>query len=81
METRVAVISMIVEEPEAAEKLNALLHNYRRYIIGRMGIPYREKGIGIISVALDAPTDTINALTGVLGRISGVVAKAAYAKT
>lgn len=81
METRVAVISIIVENPEAVAKLNALLHNYSRFIIGRMGIPYREKGISIISVAMDAPTDTINALTGVLGRIEGVVAKAAYSRT
>ncbi len=81
METRVAVISIIVENTEAVEKLNSILHDYGRYIIGRMGIPYREKGISIISVALDAPTDTINALTGALGRISGLSAKAAYSKS
>lgn len=80
METRVAVISIIVDKTEAVERLNALLHNYAQFIIGRMGIPYREKGINIISVALDAPTDTVNALTGALGRIDGVVAKAAYSK-
>ncbi len=81
METRVAVISIIVENTEAVEKLNNILHEYGRYIIGRMGIPYREKGISIISVALDAPTDIINALTGSLGRISGLSAKAAYSKS
>ena len=81
METRVAVISIIVENTEAVEKLNALLHKSGQFIIGRMGIPYREKGISIISVALDAPTDAINALTGALGRIPGVVAKAAYSRT
>lgn len=80
METRVAVISMIVENSEASEALNRLLHEYGQYIIGRMGIPYREKGIHIISVAIDAPNDRINALTGALGRISGVTAKAAYTK-
>lgn len=80
METRVAVISIIVEDTEAVEKLNSLLHKYGEFIIGRMGIPYRQKGINIISVALDAPSDTINALTGALGRIPGVSAKANYSK-
>ena len=80
METRVAVISMIVENTDAAEILNGILHEYSAYIIGRMGIPYREKGISIISVALDAPSDKINALTGSLGRIPGISAKAAYSK-
>ena len=80
METRVAVISIIVENTDSAERLNSILHDYSSYIIGRMGIPYREKGINIISVALDAPTDTINALTGSLGRIPGITAKAAYSK-
>lgn len=80
METRVAVISIIVEDTESAEKLNGLLHNYGQYIIGRMGIPYRDKGISIISVALDAPSDAINSLTGALGRLPGVTAKAAYSK-
>ena len=81
MDTRVAVISIIVENPESVEKLNGILHDYSQYIIGRMGIPYREKGINIISVALDAPSDTINALTGALGRITGISAKAAYSKS
>ncbi len=79
-ETRVAVVSIIVEDIGAVEKLNGLLHDYGHRIIGRMGIPYREKGINIISVALDAPSDEINALTGALGRIAGVTAKAAYSK-
>lgn len=81
METRVAIISIIVENTESVESLNNLLHNYGRYIIGRMGIPYKEKEINIISVALDAPTDTINALTGAIGRIDGITAKATYSKT
>ena len=80
MDTRVAVISIIVTNTESVETLNRVLHDYGQYIIGRMGLPYREKGIHIISVALDAPSDTINALTGALGRIPGVTAKAAYSK-
>ena len=80
METRVAVISIIVEDTGVAEALNSLLHTYGRYIIGRMGIPYKEKSISIISIAIDAPMDKINALTGALGRISGISAKAVCSK-
>ena len=82
METRVAVISIIVENPESVEVLNALLHEYSAYIIGRMGIPYRAQArkISIISVAIDAPQDKINALTGSLGKLDGITAKAAYSK-
>ena len=79
MPTRVAVISIIVEDLTAVDQLNALLHENGEYIIGRMGIPYREKSINIISVAMDAPMDVINALTGAIGRIEGVSAKAACA--
>lgn len=79
METRVAVISIIVENSDAAGALNGLLHQYGDYIIGRMGLPYREKNVNIICVAVDAPADRINALTGALGRIPGINAKAAYA--
>lgn len=68
METRVAVISIIVEKAESVAGLNELLHEYGEYIIGRMGIPYRAKGINIISVAIDAPLDKINALTGSIGK-------------
>ena len=78
MQTRVAVMAIIVEEPEAVEKLNSLLHDYGKYIIGRMGIPYREKGINIISIALDAPQDSISSLAGKLGNISGLSVKTAY---
>ena len=78
METRVAVIGIIVEEPSSVEQLNAVLHEYGGYIIGRMGIPYREKGIYIISIAIDAPQDVISALSGKIGRIKGVSNKAAY---
>lgn len=80
METRVAVISIIIEDIEAVEQLNSILHAYGQYIIGRMGIPYREKNINIIAIALDAPMDKINTLTGSLGRISGITAKANYSK-
>ncbi|MBQ8954234.1 MAG: iron-only hydrogenase system regulator [Clostridia bacterium] len=79
METRVAVISIIVQAEEAVSQLNSLLHEYAQYIIGRMGLPYRTKGINIICVAIDAPNDRINALTGALGRIKGINAKATYA--
>ena len=77
METRIAVISMIVEDPEQAEAINRLLHQYGPYIIGRMGIPYPKKQLNLISVAMDAPQDIINALTGSL---EGVSAKAAYSQ-
>lgn len=78
METRVAVIGIIVENEEAIEKMNSTLHEYSKYIVGRMGIPYRQKGISIISIAVDAPQDVISALSGKIGRIDGVSAKTAY---
>ncbi len=78
-ETRVAVISIIVENPDSVEALNALLHEYDAYILGRMGIPYRARGIHLISIAVDAPQDTINTLSGKIGRLDGVTAKAATA--
>ena len=79
METRVVVIAVIVENENAVTELNALLHQYGAYIIGRMGVPYREKGVNIISVALDAPGDVISALSGKLGRLDGITAKTLYA--
>ena len=78
METRVAVMSMVVENPDSVEKLNAFLHEYGEFIIGRMGIPYRKRGISIISVAMDAPQNTIAALAGKIGSLSGVSVKTAY---
>lgn len=78
METRAAVIGIIVENFDSVNVLNSLLHDYASYIIGRMGIPYREKNIYIISIAIDAPQDIINALSGKIGRIKGVSAKTAY---
>ena len=80
MNTRVAVISIIVENSDSVEKLNALLHEFRDYVIGRMGIPYRSRNMSIISIAIDAPLDTINTLTGLIGKLDGVSAKAAYSK-
>ena len=78
METRVAVMSIIVENPESVETLNQILHENGKYIIGRMGIPYRQKGINIISIALDAPQNTIAALAGKIGSLKGVSVKTAY---
>ena len=78
METRVAVMGIIVENPDAATALNGLLHDYGAYIIGRMGIPYRERNINIISIAIDAPQDMISALSGKIGALSGVSVKTAY---
>lgn len=78
METRVAVISLIVTDKAAVSEMNAILHAYSDYIIGRMGLPYKEKNVNIICVAVDAPQDTISALSGKLGRLAGVSAKAAY---
>ncbi len=80
METRVAVISIIVYDREEIEQLNALLTEAGQYIIGRMGIPYREKGIQVITVVIDAPQDVTSTLTGKIGRLSGVTTKTAYAK-
>ena len=78
METRVAVISIIVAKEEAVERLNAILHDYSKYIIGRMGLPYRAKDVNIICVAVDAPNDAISALYGKLGSLAGVSVKTAY---
>ena len=78
METRVAVISIIVAKEEAVERLTASLHDYAKDIIGRMGLPYRAKGVNIICVAVDAPNDAISALSGKLGSLDGVSVKTAY---
>lgn len=77
METRVAVMSIIVENSETVEKLNAILHEYGEYIIGRMGIPYRAKKINIISIAIDAPQNTISTLAGKIGNLNGISVKTA----
>lgn len=78
MATRVAVISIIVEAPQATAQINEVLHDYSDYIIGRMGIPYRKRKISIISIAMEAPQDVISAMSGKLGRLNGVTSKAAY---
>ena len=71
-------MSIIVENPDAVEQLNAMLHTYGEYIIGRMGIPYRKRGVNIIAIALDAPQDTISALAGKVGSLPGISVKTAY---
>lgn len=78
METRVAVMAIIVSCSDSVESLNTLLHEYRNYIIGRMGIPYREKNINVMSVAMDAPQDVISTLSGKIGKLSGITVKTAY---
>ena len=78
METRVAVMSIIVENSDAVERLNAILHEYGEFIIGRMGIPYRKRKVNIIAIALDAPQNTISALSGKIGRLKGISVKTAY---
>ena len=78
MDTRIALIGIIVEKPDSVEQLNHLLHEYGGYIIGRMGIPYRERNVNVISVAVDAPQDIINAMSGKIGRLSGISAKTVY---
>lgn len=79
METRIGVMSIIVEQPEAVASVNEILHTYAEYILGRMGIPYRERNLCLISIALDAPQDKISALAGKLGKLSGVSVKTALA--
>ncbi len=78
METKAAVIAIILKDVKSSPEINAILHEYNDCIIGRMGIPYREKGINIISIAVDADMDTINTLAGKIGRIEGVSAKTVY---
>ena len=80
MDKRLAMIAIVVEDLECAAAMNGVLHEYGSFIIGRMGIPYREKKVSLISVAIDAPTDVISALTGKLGNIKGLNVKTAYSK-
>ena len=80
MQTRVAVMSIIVEDLSSAQALNDILHTHAQYIIGRMGIPYRERGISIVSVALDAPQDLLSSLAGKIGNLPGVSVKTAYSQ-
>lgn len=78
METRIAIVGIIVEDVDSTAEVNHILHDYSMYIIGRMGIPYRERDINIISIAVDAPADDINTMAGRLGKVQGVSAKAMY---
>ena len=80
MENRIALIGIIVENEESVEKLNQILHEFRSYIIGRMGIPYKEKNVSIISVSLDAPEQVISSVSGKIGMLDGVTSKTIYTK-
>ena len=80
METRVSIIGIIVESTDSIDKLNDLLHEYGEYIIGRMGIPYQKKDVNIISIALDAPVDVINTLSGKIGMLDGISSKVVCSK-
>ena len=80
MNTRVAVMGIIVENADSVEALNSLLHDFGQYIVGRMGIPYREKHIHVISIVIDAPQDEISTLSGKIGNLPGVSVKTAYSK-
>ena len=79
MATRVAVMAVIVKNPDSVAQLNGLLYQYSSYIVGRMGVPYPQRGVSIISVAMDAPMDVISALSGKVGRLPGITAKTVYA--
>jgi putative iron-only hydrogenase system regulator len=78
METRVAIIGIIIEDKNSVEQINSVLHDNNEYIIGRMGIPYRERNISVMSIVIDAPQDVINTMSGRIGKIPGVSAKTAY---
>ncbi len=80
MDNRIALLGIIIEQPDSVEQLNAILHDYNQYVVGRMGLPYRQRGVSIISIVLDAPTNIISALSGKVGMLSGVTAKAVYSK-
>lgn len=80
METKVAIIAIVVEDKSCVEELNRILHSYSEYILGRMGIPYQSRNISLISVAIDAPQNVISALSGKIGRLKGITAKTVYSK-
>ena len=80
MDNRIALVGIVVDQPESAELLNKILHDYKDYIVGRMGIPHRARGVNLISIVMDAPNDAISALTGKVGQLPGVTAKALYSK-
>ncbi len=80
MENKISVIAIMVYEPQEVERVNGLLHEYRNYISGRMGLPYREKGVSVITLVLDAPIEIINGLSGKLGMLKGVTSKVMVTK-
>ncbi|MBQ8435442.1 MAG: iron-only hydrogenase system regulator [Oscillospiraceae bacterium] len=80
MENRIAILSIIIDDLKSSEAVNSVLHEYNNIIVGRMGIPYRERGVSVIAVVVDTDTDTISAVTGKLGKISGVSVKSAISK-
>lgn len=80
METRTALIGIVVENTDSVNKLNSILHEYKAFILGRMGLPHPSKDISIISIALEAPSDTISALSGKLGALPGISTKTIYSK-
>ncbi len=80
MDTRTALIGIVVENPDSVDKLNSILHDYKKHILGRMGLPHPAKDISIISIAMEAPADTISALSGKLGALPGINTKTIYAK-
>ena len=80
METRIALIGIIVEDTTATEKFNNILHDYGQYIVGRMGVPYRDKEVCVISVIIDATNDIISSLSGKLGMLDGITVKTIYSK-
>lgn len=80
MEKRIAILGIIIENTEAVAQVNAYLHEQREYIVGRMGMPYKERNISVISIVMDAPNDVISGLSGKLGMLDGVSAKAVYSK-
>ncbi len=80
METRVAIIGIIVENPDSVSQINDILHDVRDYVVGRMGIPYRERNISIISVVVDAPESLISSVSGKIGMLEGVSAKITYSR-
>ncbi|MBE6846490.1 MAG: CopG family transcriptional regulator [Ruminococcus sp.] len=80
MENRIAILSIIIDDLKSSEAVNSVLHEYNNIIVGRMGIPYRERGVSVIAVVVDTDTDTISAVTGKLGKITGVSVKSAISK-
>lgn len=80
METRIAILGIIIENMDSVSSVNELLHEYNKYIIGRMGMPYREKNVSVISIVMDAPNNIISTVSGKLGMLNGVSAKAVYSK-